>query len=112
VKFKNQGNEHFWYPVFHVPHDGWRFPPELVKIVVKRYTEAGFSIAVNYPYSGCYIPNAVWNGRSSCDCIGIMLEHHKRIYCDDQRRPIPEKIAQIRNIIRQIITDCVELRRQ
>ena len=31
VKFKNQGNEHFWYPVFHVPHDGWRFPPELLE---------------------------------------------------------------------------------
>ena len=82
-------------------------PPELVEIVRRRYTEAGFSTAVNYPYSGCYIPNAVWQGKSGCDCIGIMLEHHKRIYCDNRDQSIPKQLAQIRNIIRQIIADMV-----
>ena len=87
-------------------------PPELVETVKKRYAEAGFSTDVNYPYSGCYIPNAVWYGKSSCDCIGIMLEHHKRIYCDEQGRPVPEKLARIREMIRKIITDWTEPHRR
>ena len=85
-------------------------PPELVETVKKRYADAGYTVAVNYPYSGCYIPNAVWNGKSSCDCIGIMLEHHKRAYCDDQSIIVPEKLARIRDIIRHIPAEYPEQR--
>jgi N-formylglutamate amidohydrolase len=84
-------------------------PPELIEIVQKRFTDAGFSIGFNYPYSGCYIPNTVLSGKCSADMVAIMLEFHKRTYCDQKGQPIPEKTKGIAEIIRQIVVDCVTL---
>ena len=84
-------------------------PPELRRIVEQRFQEAGFSTAGNYPYAGCLVPNALLSGKSACDCAGIMLEFNKRVYCDEQGNSIPEKLAAIRNVIRQVLCDCVEL---
>lgn len=84
-------------------------PPELLRIVRERFSGAGFRTAVNVPYSGCFVPNAVLSGKSRCDCIGLMLEFHKRTYCDTQGRPVPEKLDRIRRIILQVMTDCADL---
>ena len=84
-------------------------PLALVQIVRKHFSAAGFSIAVNDPYSGCYIPNGVLSGNSSCDCVPIMLEIHKRMYCDENGRAIPEKLAEIAATIQNIVADCVAL---
>lgn len=70
--------------------------------------ELGFSTMRNYPYSGCLVPNAVMNGMSRCNCVSIMLEWNKRVYCDECGMPIAEKIERIRNIIHQIIDLCAE----
>jgi hypothetical protein len=89
--------------------DGRYTPPELIETVKRRFSEAGFTIAVNYPYSGCYVPNAITSGSCETDLAGIMLEFHKRTYCDGEGRSVPEKLDVIRKIIRQVIVDCVEL---
>lgn len=85
-------------------------PPELIEIVRKRFTEAGFSISFNYPYAGCYIPNTILSGESSTDLVAIMLEFHKRTYCDQYGQSDPEKLRKLELIVRQIIVDCVDLR--
>ena len=85
-------------------------PPELAGIVRKRFSEAGFSISVNDPYSGCFVPGAVLSGKSRCDCISIMLEFHKRTYCDENGNSVPRKLDEIRKILLQVIADCADLR--
>ena len=84
-------------------------PPELTKIIRRRFTEAGFSIGFNYPYTGCYIPNTILSGESKTDMVAIMLEFHKRTYCDQNGHSILEKLRKIEMIICQIIVDCVDL---
>ena len=84
-------------------------PPELIEIVQKRFTEAGFSIGFNYPYAGCYIPNTVLSCKCSTDLVAIMLEFHKRTYCDQLGQPIPVRLKSIEEIIHQILVDCVTL---
>ena len=84
-------------------------PPELAEIVKRRFSEAGFTTAVNDPYAGCFIPDSVMSGECGSDFIGIMLEFNKRVYCGPDGNSIPEKLAVIREIIRQVIVDCVEL---
>ena len=84
-------------------------PPELLRIVRERFSGAGFGTAVNVPYSGCFVPNAVLSGKNGCDCVSVMLEFHKRTYCDGQGRPIPEKLGRIRRILLQVMADCVDL---
>ena len=85
-------------------------PPDLKEIIRKRFTEVGFSVGFNYPYAGCYIPDTILSSESSTDLAAIMLEFHKRTYCDPNGRSIPEKLRKIEMVVRQIIADCVDLR--
>ncbi len=84
-------------------------PSQLTEIVQKHFTEAGFSISINYPYTGCYIPNTVLSHKSNTDLAAVMLEINKRTYCDKCEKPVPEKLRRIEKIIRQIVADCVTL---
>lgn len=84
-------------------------PPALTEIVQRRFAEAGFGMAVNYPYPGCFVPDCVMSGRSACDYIGIMLEFHRNAYLDVSGEPDPVKTERIRRVIRQIMADCAEL---
>lgn len=47
-------------------------PPALAETAERRFREAGFTTARNYPYSGCLVPNAALSGE--VDCIAVMLE--------------------------------------
>jgi len=84
-------------------------PPALVEIIQRRFQEAGFSTEVNYPYSGTFVPNAVLSGKRGCDCVSVMLEINKRIYCDQNGNSISKKLDEIQDIIRRIMPDCVEI---
>lgn len=87
-----------------------RYTPSVLReIVVRRFTEVGLSVAENDPYSGCYIPDSVLDGSSACDLAGIMLEFHRRAYLDENGEVDPEKAEKIRQVIRQIMVDCVDL---
>jgi len=84
-------------------------PPELVEIVRRRFEDAGYSVAVNYPYSGTFVPNAVLSKASGCDLISVMLEFHKRCYCDGALTPIAKKQAAIRTILERVVEACAGL---
>lgn len=84
-------------------------PPALKEIVRKRFEEAGYSTSINYPYSGCLIPDAVLSGTSPCSCISVMLEINKRIYCNAAGRAVTDKLLSLQGIVRKIINDCVTL---
>ena len=49
------------------------------------------------------------SGESGCDCIAVMIELNRRIYCDEQGEFIPEKLEKILGIIQRIIEECVVL---
>ena len=84
-------------------------PPRLKEIVMRRFSEIGFSIKENEPYSGFYIPETVLADPSAYDFAGIMLEFNRRIYCDGTRETLPEHRESIRKAINRIMADCVEL---
>ncbi len=84
-------------------------PPALVGILRRRFEEAGFSVDINYPYAGTFIPDAVLAGKSECDIVSVMLEFHKRVYCDEYFTPIGEKQTEIRAVLQSVLADCTEL---
>ena len=84
-----------------------RFTPAWLKdLVRKHFLRAGFSVAENTPYPGCLIPDAVLSGRADCDLIGIMLEIHRRAYCDENGKSIPEKLSLLQETVRRITEEC------
>ena len=84
-------------------------PARLQEAVVRRFSEAGLRTAVNYPYSGFFVPDCVMNGSSACDLAGVMLEFHRRAYLDKAGQADPEKAERIRGVIRRIMADCADL---
>ena len=85
-------------------------PKELTERVERAFRNAGYTTKINYPYTGCYIPDTILKGESETDCIAVMLEIHKRTYCDEDGNSIPEKLREIEKAVRQIIVDCVDIR--
>ena len=84
--------------------DGRYTPPELVKLTKRYFGEAGFSCAVNYPYSGCFVPDAVLSEKSGCDLVSIMLEFNKNIYAPGGKTNA-EKTQSIREILRTLAAE-------
>ncbi len=82
-------------------------PSKLVSIVQNRLEEAGLSTTLNYPYTGCYVPNAAMNGKGNC--VSIMLEFHRRTYLEDNGNLMRRHADLIRNALEQIVADCVTL---
>ena len=78
-------------------------PPRLVQLTQKRFQDAGFSTALNYPYSGCYVPNAALQGE--VDCASIMLEFNKRVYMGNIKEKYSPMIGKISSIIREIVAE-------
>ena len=84
------------------------FTPEpLAESVEQRFREAGFSTIRNEPYSGCFVPNAVLSGE--CQGCSIMLEIHKRCYCDGASQPNLVQCERIRSVIDQIASDALKM---
>lgn len=78
-------------------------PPRLAQLTQKRFQDAGFSTALNYPYSGCYVPNAAL--QSEIDCASIMLEFNKRVYMGDIEKKNAPMMGKISAIIREIVAE-------
>ena len=77
-------------------------PPELSEMVQARFEEAGFTTALNYPYSGCYIPDTVFGRKTGCDCIGVMLEFHKRTYFGQDGNPSRDRLEKLKAIVKVV----------
>ena len=82
-------------------------PPALAETAERHFRRAGFSTARNYPYAGCFVPNAVLAGEA--DGIAVMLEFHRRVYCDGGGTPIPEAAQRIARIVQELTAACAGL---
>ena len=78
-------------------------PEFLTEAAECLFTEAGFRTAVNYPYQGCMVPNAVLNKRTDGKFAGIMIEVNKKIYLDAGNEVIEENAERIREAIKRLI---------
>ena len=50
------------------------FSKKETDLVVREFQKARFSVAVNYPYSGSLVPNAVLKGKAKADVHSFMIE--------------------------------------
>ena len=55
-------------------------------------------------YSACFIPDAVMNKKTDCDCAAFMIEINRRIFSTNSDFGIASKI---REIIGQIVKEAV-----
>ncbi len=84
-------------------------PEPLLQKTCSGFRKAGLTVEINYPYSGCYIPECLWQKDSLCRCdlAGVMLEFHRRAYLDADENPDPRKISLIRDTILSVMDDCI-----
>ena len=74
-------------------------PKAKADAVIRAFQAAGYSVAVNDPYSGSMVPNAVLSGRADLDLLSCMAEVNKRVYLTPEGRPIPAAVRRIRAVL-------------
>ncbi|MEJ2726034.1 MAG: N-formylglutamate amidohydrolase [Deltaproteobacteria bacterium] len=73
-------------------------PAETLHRLKKAFEKQGFSVALNYPYSGgfitrCYGEKLVRQGK-----IAVQIEINQDLFCDPgTMRPLPKKVSRIRS---------------
>ena len=82
-------------------------PAMLVEILKNNLTRENISYAENYPYEGCFVPNAVLYSRRRRDFAGVMIEVNKRFYCDQNGDAIEGRLLQLRQIMEKVLVDCI-----
>lgn len=58
------------------------YSEELTNHFVNFFKSYGYSVEINYPYSGSFVPNKYY-GKKNTNIISIMIEVNKRIYEND-----------------------------
>lgn len=58
------------------------YSKKLVNFLVYYFKSNGYSVAINYPYSGSIIPNKYYQ-ENNIAIVSIMLEINKRVYVND-----------------------------
>lgn len=81
-------------------------PVQLQEEAERLFREAGFSTAVNFPYQGCMVPNAVLNKRTEHPFAGIMLEVNRLVYLNAQGEVEEQNAGKIREVIKKLIRRC------
>ncbi|MCR4607813.1 MAG: N-formylglutamate amidohydrolase, partial [Oscillospiraceae bacterium] len=79
-------------------------PPFLAARAERLFAEAGFTVAVNYPYSGSMVPNAVLHGKTDCNLRTVMIEINKSVLFRSEGIPDEGSIRKIRRALRQLIS--------
>ena len=82
-------------------------PAPLIEILEKHLLRENVSFAVNYPYAGCFIPNAVLEKKHYIDFAGVMIEVNKRFYCDRNGDVIKGRLLQLKNTLEKVLIDCI-----
>lgn len=82
-------------------------PAPLIEILEKDLLRENVSFAVNYPYAGCFIPNAVLEKKQYVNFVGVMIEVNKRFYCDRNGDVIEGRLFRLKNIMEKVLIDCI-----
>ena len=59
------------------------YSKELTELTIKHFKDYGYSVDINYPYSGTIVPNVIYKNKDK-RVKSIMIEINKRIYLDNK----------------------------
>lgn len=91
----NGFNEHD--PDICIGIDEFHTPKYLIDHVVRHFEKNGFSVKINDPYSGTYVPLPYYEVNDNVE--SIMIEINKRLYCDTDFKPIHNKVEKLNKIV-------------
>jgi len=75
-------------------------PGWLLDAARRGFKNEGFSVEIDFPYSGCLIPSEFERNPSA---LGIMIEVNRRLYMDEATTEKSVGFERLRGILRQVI---------
>ena len=78
--------------------DSYHTPEDLLELVQSYFLEKGYSVAINSPYSGTYVPLYFYQRNKKC--LSIMIEVNRSLYMDEATG---EKLPNFEHIQRQLM---------
>lgn len=76
----------------------------VTKKIIDKFSDYGYSVKINYPYSGTMIPNKYFKDNNT-NLKSIMIEINKRVYLDDNKYLNEEKYNKIFKCMTEIYND-------
>lgn len=73
----------------------------IISLAVKIFSEAGYTLQENYPYSGSILPNAVIKNKCNAPLQSIMIEFNRDCYIDESGFSIPKECVKFGRILSQ-----------
>ncbi len=92
------------FPDICVGYDSAFCPQEAAEYISSSLRAAGYSVELNYPNSGSFVPSAALTDTDRKPCLSLMLEVHRDIYLNPDGQP---KIDAI-NALKQVISDITD----
>ena len=88
--------------------DRFHTPPELRDAAFSAFRDAGYSVAVNFPYSGALVPYQLYKADSRA--MSVMIEVNRRLYLTDDLKRKPDEFEKIRKIIEKLTYEIPKLK--
>lgn len=91
-------------PDICIGFDNGYFPSEYVDFAITCFEDRGFTVDVNYPYCGSFVPSEVMRDPGSFDCLSVMVEINRDVF---RRAENENYIADVNDRITAAIEDII-----
>lgn len=97
-------------PDFCIGADDYHTPERLIETAYSQIEDSGYSVAINYPYSGAIVP--IKHYRTEKRVISLMLEVNKGLYLKDGTMEKSDGFQKIKQLCDRIIRELVDCNRE
>ena len=84
--------------------DDFHTPPRISDALIKAFSEMGYRVSMNSPYSGSLVPMEYW--RKDPDVMSVMIEVNRKLYMDVSTGEKLEGFDTVRDRIAKALTLC------
>lgn len=97
VPHQFEADQRFPRPDICIGTDSFHTPDDLLDLLQSYFTGKGYSVAINSPYSGTYVPLPLY--QRTKNCLSIMIEVNRSLYMDEATGKKLPRFGRVQNQI-------------
>lgn len=90
-------------PDINIGTDDFHTPSDILNRTVKHFENCGYSIGINWPYSGTIVPSMYY--KKSIQVFSIMIEINRKLYLDSENHNKSKSYDTIKQTIMDYLND-------
>jgi N-formylglutamate amidohydrolase len=99
--FQRDLNQNLFRPDFNIGTDSFHTPENLIELSVQFFEDRGYSVGVDWPYSGSIVPMSYY--RKNRKVYSIMMEINRSLYLIDDTNLISGVYQRTKNVVQEFL---------